>query len=68
MADFADNAEQAEFRDEVRTMIRDRMPRKLKLRRDEAGEFRREDSTGERVDAMKEWRATLNEKGWVAPA
>ncbi len=68
MVDFADNAEQAAFREEVRGMIRDRMPAKLRLRRDEAGEFRREGNTGERADAMKEWRGALNEKGWVAPA
>ena len=66
MVDFADSAEQAAFRDEVRTMIHERMPQKLKMGRDEAGEFRRE--TGERADAMKEWRGVLNEKGWVAPA
>ena len=68
MVDFADSAEQAAFRDEVRTMIRERMPAKLKMRRDEAGEFRREGNTGERAEAMKEWRAVLNERGWVAPA
>ena len=68
MVDFADNTEQASFREEVRTMIRERMPEKLRLRRDEAGEFRRDGNTGERADAMKEWRAALNEKGWVAPA
>ncbi len=68
MVDFADNAEQAAFREEVRGMIRDRMPAKLRLRRDEAGEFGREGNTGERADAMKEWRGALNEKGWVAPA
>ena len=42
MVDFADNAEQAAFREEVRTVIRERMPQQLKMRRDEAGEFRRE--------------------------
>jgi len=68
MVDFADNAEQAAFREEVRTMIRDRMPDKLRLRRDEAGEFRREGNRGERAEAMLEWRRALNEKGWVAPA
>jgi len=68
MVDFADSAEQAAFRDEVRRMIQDRMPEKLRLRRDEAGEFRREGDTGERAVAMKEWRTSLNEKGWVAPA
>ena len=68
MVDFADNAEQAAFREEVRMLIREHLPQQLRMRSDEAGEFRREGSTGERADAMRAWRSVLNEKGWVAPA
>jgi len=68
MVDFADSAEQAAFRAEVRQTIRERMPERLKMPRDEAGEVRVESNTGERAEAMKEWRKVLNERGWVAPA
>ena len=48
----------------------DRMPEIPKARQDEAGDrgggWGR--PMGARGEAMDEWRATLNEKGWVAPA
>jgi alkylation response protein AidB-like acyl-CoA dehydrogenase len=67
MVDFADTAEQAEFRTEVREFLSQNLPETLKISDDEGPRFD-EALSGDRAAAMKEWRAKLVEKAWIAPA
>ena len=70
--DWNDTPEQAAFRDEVRTFIRQRLPRRYQ--RDEDGfpsphDWLEDRKSGvpelQRADA--EWFAALSERGWVVP-
>ena len=69
MVDFADTAEQAEFRAGVTSFIEENLPDILRIRPSDVG---RNDEDGlpqgERAKALKEWRAKMVEKGWIAPA
>ena len=67
MVDFADTAEQAEFRTEVREFLSQNLPETLKISDDDGPRFD-EALSGDRAAAMKEWRAKLVEKAWIAPA
>ena len=70
MVDFADTTEQAAFRVEVEQFLEENLPAALKIRDDDAGArggFFGE-QTGDRAEAMREWRGKLVEKGWIAPA
>ncbi|HJM89407.1 MAG TPA: acyl-CoA dehydrogenase family protein [Dehalococcoidia bacterium] len=67
MVDFADTAEQAAFRTEVREFLSDNLPETLKIS-DEDGPRFDEALSADRAAAMKEWRAKLVEKAWIAPA
>ena len=69
MVDFADTAEQAEFRAGVTSFIEENLPDILRIRPSDVG---RNDEDGlpqgERAKALKEWRAKMVEKCWIAPA
>jgi alkylation response protein AidB-like acyl-CoA dehydrogenase len=76
MVDFADTPDQAAFRQQVETFLKDNLPPVLTASRDEAA-FRgfmeeeggeRDDRAKARADALKKWRAALVDKGWIAPA
>ncbi|MEX2228761.1 MAG: acyl-CoA dehydrogenase family protein [Dehalococcoidia bacterium] len=67
MVDFADTAEQAAFRTEVRAFIERNLPDQLVTRTDEYFMFG-EPPNDERRDALKRWRGSLVERGWIAPA
>ena len=66
MVDFADSPEQAAFRAQVREFIQTRLPDELKARPEEARGFDEEEPE-EKKEALKQWRAALVEKGWIAP-
>jgi len=66
MVDFADSPEQAVFRKEVEDFFADRFPKELRVSENE--DPRTEGRGANRGDAMKQWRAALVEKGWIAPA
>ncbi len=67
MVDFADTAEQASFRAEVRQFLGDHLPPVLTVRADDDRDtYERPD--GERATALKEWRESLVGRGWIAPA
>jgi alkylation response protein AidB-like acyl-CoA dehydrogenase len=69
MVDFADSPEQAEFRKEVEAFFADRFPEELRISRDDDPRTQFERGRApEREGAMKDWRAALVEKGWIAPA
>ncbi len=57
--DVAFTADDATFRDEVRTYLREATPKELKYKVENGIEMKREDVIG--------WHKILYEKGWVAP-
>ena len=60
--EFRDTTEEASFRSEVRTFIKDNLPPVLK------GVSAFEQPDGDEIDsAMKEWRGAVGKKGWTAP-
>jgi len=74
--DWSDNPGQASFREEVRTLIQDRLPRRYReiVERDGAvGQITggwQQDRKSELPDvraAAEEWANALKEKGWIAP-
>ena len=69
--DWGDTREQAAFRDEVRTFIRDRLPghyRRLAEQGD-SGDWQTDRHLGddEAKAAAMEWERAVHERGWVAP-
>ncbi len=67
MVDFADTAEQAAFRTEVKRFLEENLPELLKVRPDDDRDpYERPE--GERAKALSDWRKKLIEKGWIAPA
>ncbi len=66
--DWADTPEQAAFRDQVRQLIRDRLPDRYQARRRGIPwqQDRRSDDAAAREAALA-WTAALAEHGWVAP-
>ncbi|MDA0364929.1 MAG: acyl-CoA dehydrogenase family protein [Chloroflexi bacterium] len=67
MVDFADTPDQGRFRTEVRDFIEQNLPGELETRSDSVFMFGEEPSD-ERREAIKRWRASLVERGWIAPA
>ena len=71
--DWRDTPEQAEFRAEVRGVVRDRLPRRYKDMAQKGGpgeriwEFDRKSPDAESRQAAVDWHAALNERRWVAP-
>jgi alkylation response protein AidB-like acyl-CoA dehydrogenase len=68
MVDFADTAEQAVFRTEVRTFLNENLPEALKIRDDSDGRGQDQAPSEERAKALQQWRDRLVEKRWIAPA
>ena len=66
MVDFADNAEQAAFRAQVRGFINDNLPDELRIKPDEVRGFDEEDPP-EKKEALAKWRKALVGNGWIAP-
>jgi alkylation response protein AidB-like acyl-CoA dehydrogenase len=67
MVDFADTAEQASFRAEVGRVLAEHLPPVLTVQPDDDRDpYERPE--GERATALREWRETLTERGWIAPA
>ncbi|TAK75790.1 MAG: hypothetical protein EPO16_08380 [Dehalococcoidia bacterium] len=66
--DWADTADQAAFRDEVRALIGERLPERYRGHREDAHwqRDRRSDDPAER-DAAMSWTRALAARGWVAP-
>ena len=73
--DWADSAEQAAFRREVRTLIDERLPAYYRRRREIGVEHGSEggwvadraSDDPERTQAARDWTAALAERGWFAP-
>ncbi|MEE8422588.1 MAG: acyl-CoA dehydrogenase family protein, partial [Dehalococcoidia bacterium] len=71
--DWADTAEQASFRSEVRSLIESRLPERYRKQAEAgAGGFGsyQDDRISENADhkqAAVDWAKALSEKGWVAP-
>ncbi len=68
--DFADSPDQAVFRGQVEDFFAKNFPSVLAMRADE-DPFSEEAMSGPATDkaaAMKQWRAALVDKGWIAPA
>ena len=68
--DFADSPDQAVFRGQVEDFFAKNFPAALAMRADE-DPFSEEAVGGPATDkatAMKQWRAALVDKGWIAPA
>ena len=68
--DFADSPDQAVFRGQVEDFFAKNFPSVLAMRTDE-DPFSEEAMGGPATDkaaAMKQWRAALVDKGWIAPA
>ncbi len=68
--DFADSPDQAVFRGQVEDFFAKNFPAALAMRADE-DPFSEEAVGGpatDKVTAMKQWRAALVDKGWIAPA
>ena len=68
MVDFADTADQAAFRSEVRAFLTENLPEALKVRDDSDGRGFDERPSDERAKALQQWRDKLVEKRWIAPA
>ncbi|MEX1021746.1 MAG: acyl-CoA dehydrogenase family protein [Dehalococcoidia bacterium] len=68
MVDFADSPEQAAFRTEVEQFFEAHVPGELRLSDEEDPRGWAAGERGARGDAMKQWRASLVDKGWIAPA
>ncbi|MPZ97881.1 MAG: hypothetical protein GEU80_00865 [Dehalococcoidia bacterium] len=71
VVDFADTADQATFRREVEQFIEQNLPEQIRTRPDQVGRFQEEDGPDrneQRVEATKQWRKALVDKGWIAPA
>ncbi|MEX2372504.1 MAG: acyl-CoA dehydrogenase family protein, partial [Dehalococcoidia bacterium] len=66
MVDFADSPEQATFRSEVEAFFEQNFPRELLVSDDD--DPRTEGRGADRGDGMKQWRAAMVDKGWIAPA
>ncbi|RJQ09852.1 MAG: hypothetical protein C4558_05580 [Dehalococcoidia bacterium] len=67
--DFADSPEQAVFRKEVESFFAKNFPDVLTVGdSDDPFSEGGPAAPGARADAMKQWRAALVEKGWIAPA
>ena len=75
--DWADSPEQATFRNEVRTFIKERLPQSYR-RWDETAEPHesgegagwqadRKSSDPKRQERAMQWATALAEKGWIAP-
>ncbi|MDO9445733.1 MAG: acyl-CoA dehydrogenase family protein, partial [Dehalococcoidia bacterium] len=67
--DWNDTAEQATFRNEVRTLIKSRLPERYRGNSDEEGSWgadRKSENPTVRQAAI-DWANALAEKGWVAP-
>ncbi|MGE5596972.1 MAG: acyl-CoA dehydrogenase family protein [Hyphomicrobiales bacterium] len=60
--DFRDNDEQAAWRHEVRTFLKEKLPKDLEV--GDRFEFERRRETPE----LEAWRKALAERGWIAPA
>jgi alkylation response protein AidB-like acyl-CoA dehydrogenase len=71
--DWNDNAEQLAFREEVRTVIAERLPARYRAFAEHAHEgerqweFDRKADDPEARQAASEWANALAERGWVAP-
>ncbi len=71
---WKDTAEQAQFRTEVRELIRTRLPERYREMAAAGGpgertwEFDRKSEDATARDAAHAWHAALGERGWVAPA
>jgi len=65
--DFADSPEQATFRREVEDFFAKNFPAALEVS-DEDDPRTRMEGAEDRGDALKQWRAALVQKGWIAPA
>ena len=69
MVDFADSPEQKHFRDSVEEFFADNFPTALQMSQNEDPRTARTMPTSpEKESALKEWRAALVKKGWIAPA
>jgi alkylation response protein AidB-like acyl-CoA dehydrogenase len=67
--DWKDTPEQAAWRDEVRTFLKQELPQEFKTA-DATGEdnyFRRRGDGGPLGDAFERWRKALASRGWIAP-
>src|SRR3989304_4930515 len=65
--DFQDTAEEAAFREEVRTFLKEELPERFRG----VGIFGEGGGRGDmrsRFEEMREWRKKLADKGWIAPA
>ena len=71
VVDFADTPEQAAFRAEVRAFVQERCPQELIEEAPYVGGLGGRHvgplSEARRLQLMKEWRAALQERGWIAP-
>ncbi len=71
--DWNDNDEQRAFREQVRTVIAERLPARYRTLAEHAHEgerqweFDRKADDPEAREAAAEWAAALSERGWVAP-
>jgi alkylation response protein AidB-like acyl-CoA dehydrogenase len=61
--DWHDTPEQAQWRNEVRTFIRENLPSEVRTSGDRFSEKLEQGSSG-----LDQWRAALQQRGWVAPA
>ena len=69
--DWGDTQEQAAFRDEVRTFIRDRLPAHYRqlAEQGDSGDWQTDRHLGDddAKAAAMEWERAVHERGWVAP-
>ena len=72
--DWADTPDQADFRQEVRSFIKDRLPQRYRKDGDAGGEAPgtgwqadRKSSNPEAQNAARDWATALADKGWIAP-
>ena len=71
--DWSDNEEQADFREQVRTLIAERLPERYRRggegahRHERTWEFDRKSDDPERREAAVGWSNALAEHNWVAP-
>jgi alkylation response protein AidB-like acyl-CoA dehydrogenase len=59
--EFKDSTEEAAFRSQVHSFIKQNLPREL------AGPNEMEGEDAEHADAIKDWRKRLASQGWIAP-
>ena len=64
--DWSDTPEQAAFRDDVQTLIREKLPERYQQALGSWEEDRKSEDAGER-QAAQDWSDALVERGWFAP-